>query len=156
MTAMRPRRQFAGGSRLARSDRRDRPRPPRGRALRALILTFALTIATTTAVTAAQPDATTKRITDRLLAAIVANDQAAFVAGATQAVADGTTPAIMSALSRHLGARLKGGYEQLYLCPLNQAGHDVHLWKVTFADGGDDVVVRVVLKDGEVAGFFLQ
>ena len=127
----------------------------RGSLLVASIVALAL-VATTTIGVAAEPDPSVQRITDTLLAAIAANDRVAFVANATDAVAGGTTPEVMSALSQHLGARLKQGYEHTYLCALKQAGHDVYLWKLTFTDGGDDVVVRVVLKNGKVAGFFLQ
>ena len=43
-----------------------------------------------------------------------------------------------------------------YLCQLKQAGYQVHLWKMTFKDDSDDQIARLVLKDGKVAGFFLQ
>jgi len=93
---------------------------------------------------------------DSLIAAIQANDRAAFVANATDAVAAGTTQQIMSGLSQHLGTRVKQGYQDTYLTRLTQVGHDVHLWKLTFTDRGDDVVVRVVLNDDKLAGFFIQ
>jgi hypothetical protein len=30
------------------------------------------------------------------------------------------------------------------------------VWKLTFKDAGDDVLVRVALKEGKVGGFFIQ
>jgi hypothetical protein len=93
---------------------------------------------------------------DKLLAAVKANDRDMFLGDATDAVKQGTTPQIMEMLNKRLGSRLQKGYTATYLCQLKQAGHQVHLWKLNFKDGGDDVVVRVSLKDGKVDGFFLQ
>ena len=39
---------------------------------------------------------------------------------------------------------------------LKQQGCQVHLWKLVFKDGGDDTLAKLVLKDGRVAGFWLQ
>jgi hypothetical protein len=105
---------------------------------------------------AADPDPSVKKTFDKLLDAIQSNDRAAFVADATDAVTKGLTDQVMDGLNKQLGSRLKKGYEAAFLCPLKQGGVQVHLWKVTFKDGGDDVVIRVALKDGKVDGFFLQ
>jgi len=93
---------------------------------------------------------------DRLLRAIEAGDREAFVVNATDQVKQGMTQQIMEVLKTQLGARLKKGYQATHLCQLNQRGHHVHLWKSTFVDAGDDVVFRLAIKDGKVAGFFLQ
>jgi hypothetical protein len=110
----------------------------------------------TVPVHAADADAKVQKSFDKLLAAIKANDRDMFVADATDAVKQGTTKEAMDALSKQFGSRLKQGYDAAYLCELKQAGHQVHLWKLSFKDGGDDVVVRVAFKDGKVGGFFLQ
>lgn len=93
---------------------------------------------------------------DELLRAIKAGDREAFVVNATDQVKQGMTQQIMAALEAQLGKRLKQGYQATHLCQLNQSGYHVHLWKSTFADSGDDVVFRLAIKDGKVAGFFLQ
>lgn len=105
---------------------------------------------------AGEADAAVQKSFDKLLSAIKSSDRDAFVADATDAVKQGTTPAIMDVLRKQLGVRLEKGSKASYLCHLKQAGHQVHLWKMTFKDDGDDVVVRMVLKDGKLAGFFLQ
>lgn len=105
---------------------------------------------------AADPDPAVKKTFEKLLGAVEANDRAAFVAQATDAVKDGVTQPVMDALNKQLGARLKKGYEATYVCELRQMERQVHLWKLRFKDNGDDVVVRVALKDGKVDGFFLQ
>jgi hypothetical protein len=105
-------------------------------------------------VRADDPDPAVQKTLDKLLGAIKTADRDAFVANATDAVKEGTKQEIMDALKKELGPRFEKGYEAKYLCQLKQAGCQVHLWKVTFKDEGDDMVVRLVLKDGKVAGFF--
>jgi ABC-type transporter MlaC component len=102
------------------------------------------------------PDPAVKKLFDKMLTAIKDNDRDAFVAEGTDTVKKGVTPEVMDAFSKQFGARLKKGYQATYLCQVKQAEHHVHLWKMTFKDDGDDVVVRIGLKDGKVGGFFLQ
>ena len=105
---------------------------------------------------AAEPDAVKKLFT-KVVGAIEAGDRKEFVVDATDAVKEGTTDKIMESLNKQIGTRLKAGYDATYLCELKQAGYQVYLWKVTFKDKGDDVVVRMAInKDGKLAGFFLQ
>ncbi len=122
----------------------------------AVLLTAIALGLTSPPVRAADPDPSVQKFFDNLIGAIRSNDRDAFVANATDAVRNGTTPQVMTQLNSLLGTRLAKGLEATYLCRLKQRGHEVHLWKLTFKDGGDDVVVRVVVKDGKLAGFFLQ
>ncbi len=108
-------------------------------------------------VRAIDPDPAVKKTFEKLMAAITANDRDAFIAaGTTDTVKEGVTKEVMDILSKQLGTRLKKGYEATYLCQLKQVERQVHLWKLTFKDKGDDIVIRLVLKDGKVDGFFLQ
>jgi hypothetical protein len=66
------------------------------------------------------------------------------------------TQEVMDAMKKEFAPRLDKGYKATYLCQLKQVGHVVHLWKMSFKDDGDDLVCRLVLKDGKVAGFFFQ
>jgi hypothetical protein len=122
--------------------------------LAALVAVSAL-LASTALVQAADPPAAVKKTFDKMLGAIKDKDRVAFIAAGTEDVKKGTTPEVMDALNKQYGARLKKGYDATYLCELKQAGFQVHLWKLTFKDKGDDVVVRIALKDGKVAGFNL-
>lgn len=119
-------------------------------------LVAALVLVVTATAPAKDPDPAVKKTFEQLMKAVQANDREAFVANATDAVKEGVTEMVMDVISKHLGARLKAGYEATYLCDLKQQGARVHLWKLTFKDKGDDIVVRVGLKDGKVDGFFLQ
>jgi hypothetical protein len=105
---------------------------------------------------AVDPDPAVQKTFDKMLAALKDNNREVFVAEGTEDVKKGMTKEIMEDLQKLLGARLKKGYTPTYLCQLNQAGHQIHLWKLAFKDKGDDVVVRLAQKDGKVAGFFLQ
>ena len=55
-----------------------------------------------------------------------------------------------------LGPACKDGYELAYLGRLAQQGHEVFLWKLSPASGGNEFLVRLTLKDGRLAGFFFQ
>ncbi len=104
----------------------------------------------------ADPPASVGKTFDKVVAAVISGDRDAFVALSTPAVKSGFTPELMKSIQGTLGKRLEAGYSAEYLCELNQAGLKVHLWKVSFRDGGDDVVVRIAMQKDSVAGFFLQ
>lgn len=101
-------------------------------------------------------DAEVQKQCDKILEAITKADRDAFVANATENIKENTTQQVMDALEKQLGTRLKKGFETAYLCQIKQAGHQVHLWKLTFKDGGDDLVIRLALKDGKVGAFYFN
>src|SRR5215213_590784 len=103
----------------------------------------------------ADADAKAQKTFDKLMGAIEAGDKDSFVADATDALKQAITQQVMDALAKQVGSRLKKKHATTYLCELKQSGHQVHLWKLAFEDGKDDVVVRVSLKDGKVGGFLL-
>jgi|SRR5579864_3640380 len=112
--------------------------------------------ARTATVQAADPSPAVQAIFEKLIGAIKTNNRNAFAAVGTEEVKQGMTREAMDGLSKGLGPRLQEGYEAIYLCQLKQAGHQAHLWKLSFKDRGDDIVVRIVLEAGKVSGFFLQ
>jgi hypothetical protein len=65
-------------------------------------------------------DPSGQKIFDKLLKAIQDKDRDAFVADATDAVKKETTKEAMDLLEKHVGSRLKGGYEATYLCQLKK------------------------------------
>jgi hypothetical protein len=105
------------------------------------------------AVSPAEPGRSTL---DKLLKAVEANDYDSFVADGTDAVKAAMTKQKLEGVSSLVAPRLKKGYESLYLGELKQQGCQVLLWKLKFKDGGDDILAKLVLKDGKVAGFWLQ
>ena len=101
-------------------------------------------------------DPSVQKIFDKLLKAIKDKDRDAFVADATDAVKKETTPEAMDLLEKHVGSRLKGGYEVAYLGQLKKGTIQVHLWKLAFKDGGDDLVALMALTDGKVGSLHFQ
>jgi hypothetical protein len=93
---------------------------------------------------------------DKVIDAIKTKNRDPIVADGTEEVKKGVTQELMDSLEKQLGPRFKAGFESTYLCELKQSGHQVHLWKLTFKDKGDDLLFRMVLKDGKVASFVFQ
>jgi hypothetical protein len=101
-------------------------------------------------------DPSVQKVFDKLLNAIKAKDREAFVADATDEVKKETTKDAMDALEKHVGSRLKGGYEATYLCQLKKGAIQVYLWKLAFKDGGDDLLTLMALKDGKVGSVHFE
>jgi len=92
----------------------------------------------------------------KLLTAVQNHDYEAFVADGTTEFKSRLTRRIFAKVSAELSERMKKGYSTSYLGQLKKQGYPVYLWKMTFSDGGDDILVRMVLQDRRVAGFWLQ
>lgn len=102
------------------------------------------------------PPESARPVLDKLLKAVELNDYDNFVADGTDAFKAGLTKQILQGVSEQLAPRMKKGYELSFLGELKQQGCQVRLWKLTYKDGGDDILAKLVLKDGKVAGFWLQ
>ena len=105
---------------------------------------------------AVNSDEAVRPVLDKLLKAVEANDYESFVADGTDAVKAGLTKQMLEGVSNQLAPRLKKGYTCSYLGELKQQGCQVYLWKLVYKGGGDDTLAKLVLKDGKVAGFWLQ
>ncbi len=93
----------------------------------------------------------------RLLAATAAGDYAAYLEPGTDRFKEGVSREMFEGVSRQVAGRLQAGYTLDYLAQMGQCEHRVFLWKVTFIDGDDDYVARLVLTvDNQVAGFMLN
>ena len=92
----------------------------------------------------------------KMLAATQSNSYDDFVASGDAAFKAAMTRQMLEGVSQQLGPRLKQGYRAAFLDNLNQQGHTVYLWKLEFKDRKDDLLVRMAVKDGKVAGFWLQ
>ena len=91
-----------------------------------------------------------------LLGAIVANNYDVLVANAAPALKTRITKETFAQVSAQLSPRLKKGYKPQYLGSLKQQGVEVLLWKITYQDGGDDMLARLVIQENKVAGFWFQ
>jgi hypothetical protein len=91
-----------------------------------------------------------------LLAAIATNNYDVLVVNAAPALKTRITKETFAQVSTQLSPRLKKGYKPQYLGSLKQQGVEVFLWKITYQDGGDDMLARLVVQEDKVAGFWFQ
>jgi hypothetical protein len=122
-----------------------------------IMLVFACAILTSITYAAAEEtESNEEAILKKLLTAVEVGDYDSFVADGDAAFKAALTMQMFEGVSEQLAFRMQGGYDTFYLGELNQQGCQVYLWKLVFKDGGDDTLAKLVLKDGKVAGFWLQ
>ena len=103
----------------------------------------------------AEPEAET--ILNKLLSAVQNDNYPEFIADSTPEVKARLTKEMLAKVSEQLAPRMNKGYSKTYLGELNQQGYQVYLWKLTFTEGGDDILAKLVLgQDHKVAGFWFQ
>lgn len=66
------------------------------------------------------------------------------------------TKEVMIRLSGSLGAKLKQGYTMTNIGQLRQDTVITYLYKIEFKNGADDVLVRLAIRGGNVAGIFFE
>ena len=91
-----------------------------------------------------------------LLAAIATNNYDALAANGAPSLRTRITRETFTQVSTQLSPRLLKGYKLQYLGSLKQQGVEVYLWKIIYTDGGDDMLARLVVQEGKVAGFWFQ
>lgn len=98
----------------------------------------------------------TAQILDKILTAIAINNYDALVANAAPALKARITKETFTQVTSQLSPRLKKGYKPDYLGSLRQQGVEVFLWKIIFLDGGDDLLINLVMQENMVAGFWFE
>lgn len=79
-----------------------------------------------------------------------------FLLDAGDEVRAGITKQMFEGVAGQLAPRLKNGYSTTYLGKLTQKGHAVYLWRLEPAEGKDEVLVRLAMKDKRVTGIWFQ
>lgn len=97
-----------------------------------------------------------QELVKKMFGAIESNDYDTFVADGDPAFKAALTKPVFEGGTTKILPRLKAGYTLNYLGALSQGGFTVHLWKLSFKDGKDDLLVKMALKDGKVRGFGFQ
>jgi hypothetical protein len=123
---------------------------------RAGIVIALLVLAWIPILNAATDGPSTEGTVNMLLAAIATSNYDALVANAAPALKTRITKKTFTQVSTQLSPRLKKGYKLQYLGSLKQQGVEVLLWKITYQDGGDDMLARLVIQENKVAGFWFQ
>jgi len=121
-----------------------------------LLPLLAVTI-TAAALFAQEPAARVQTHFQTLLNAVQTGDQAAMTRDGDPAFKAGLTKEMVEKVSARLAPRMHQGYTATFLTAMRQAGYEVFLWKLSFRDGKDDMLAKVVLNtDGQVAGFWIN
>ena len=93
---------------------------------------------------------------EAMMGAIEDNNRAAFIAFADDDFKTALTPPVFQQVTKQVAPRLKGAHKFDYLGEINRSGYVVYLWRVRFADGGDDYLAQMSVKDDKVGGFLLS
>jgi len=97
-----------------------------------------------------------ERVLNTILTVISTNDYDGLIANAAPALETKITKETFAQVSTQLSPRLKKGYKLQYFGTIKQQGVVVFVWKITYQDGGDDVLARLVIRENKVAGFWFQ
>ncbi|MBW3637577.1 MAG: hypothetical protein KY445_14105 [Armatimonadetes bacterium] len=91
-----------------------------------------------------------------LMTSIQDDDYTGFLVGVDDNFKAALTKKMFDTVVAQMAPRQKNGYEAIYLEQLKRGAYTVHLWKLAFQDGGDDILAEMSLKDGKIGGFFLR
>ena len=122
--------------------------------VRRICVLAALLIASASGLAASEPQKEDAALSAKLLGAIQNTDYDAFVADGSEAF-HGLSKAQFEAVCASLGVKLKTAHTS-FLGELSQHGFRVTLWKLSFADGSDDALATLSVKDGKVGGFWIK
>jgi hypothetical protein len=92
-------------------------------------------------------------IFNRIVAAIGADDRAAFLKYANDDMRQAVTPELWEEINK-LAPHLNAGYKAAHVRAGEEEGFDVNVWKLIFNDGSGNVTLRVVTRDDELAGLW--
>ena len=95
------------------------------------------------------------RLFTGLLDAVKAESHESFIALGSHCFQHGVSQEMFTAVGAQVGAFLRQGYETAYLGLIRRKGHEIHLWKLSYADGGDDNLAHLTFAEGKVTGFWL-
>ncbi len=92
---------------------------------------------------------------NNLVEAISKNDVDGFRASLTHDFARDFSPTAIAAVIEPLVPRLRARYSIKSIGSFNQQGMVVDFYQITVADGGDDILIRAIVEDGQIAGLLI-
>jgi hypothetical protein len=95
-------------------------------------------------------------ILKQMFDAILTKSYDKFIANGDQRFKTSFTPKMFESLADKIGPRLQQGYSETFLTTLHQHDYVVYVWKLTFKDAQDDLLVSLALKGGNVVGFLVR
>ena len=105
---------------------------------------------------AAKDNSAADIILTKILKAVENNDLGNFFAEGDNQFKVSVTKQMFDNMNATIGSRMKKGYKVVSLGTLNQQGYQLYLSKLVFKDGGDDILARLVLRNGKVAGMWFN
>ncbi len=90
-----------------------------------------------------------------ILDAIASADYELFTTVGDSGYKAGITKQMFEGVSEQLAPRMTKGYSTTYFGDLKQSSYQIYLWKLSFADGEDEFVVRMTLGGDKVAGILI-
>jgi hypothetical protein len=130
-------------------------RPTRSSFLRS-IAPLAATLLGARAAAAAATEDPPEGMVKKMLEATKNRSYDDFLTDADDTVRAKLTLQQFEAVANMVGPRLKQGYKLSYLTKLRKGPYATYLWKVEFADGKDEALVTMSIKNGKVAGIFIN
>jgi hypothetical protein len=92
----------------------------------------------------------------RMLDAVKAGSYEDFVADGTPEMKAKEGRSAFGVASAHFAPMLMKGYKTTYLGRVRKTDHAISFWKLEPAGAPEDYVIKVVLKGGKVAGFWIE
>jgi hypothetical protein len=123
---------------------------------RSILTALLMTLLLATPSLAADPDTAIVDTLHQHLTAISKGDFAAFSADADTRMRNALNEKSFAEFSSYLAKKLNAGYDITYLGELNQLAAKTYMWKVTFTDGSSDMLAKLTIRDGKMAGFRLE
>ena len=118
-------------------------------------VTIAALLGAATFASAAEPAKQDAAFTAKLLNSLEHSDFNSFVVDGSREF-QAMTKDQFDAACAQLAPKLKVQHTVTFLGELKQHGYRVTLWKLSFADGSDDALVTLSVKDGKVGGFWIK
>jgi hypothetical protein len=91
-----------------------------------------------------------------LLTAIQADDYEGFMRPMDDVMKAALTKPSFEVLVGQFAPRLRRGYESKYLTDLRKKDFKTYLWKLTFKDGGEELVAEMSIQDHKVNGLYFR
>ncbi len=91
-----------------------------------------------------------------LLTAIEADDYANFLRIGDDEFKTDLTKEKFTRMVEITAARLEKGYNVIYFGDMKKSPYTIYLWKLSFKDGGRDVLGEISLRDDKVVGIFIH
>jgi hypothetical protein len=117
---------------------------------------FALTLFLVLPVRAEDPPAPSKEVFEKLVNGLATDNYETFVELGGDRFKDAFTADVIADLTKKVGDPLKDGYDAVYFGTIRQHGQDTYVWKLSFKDGRDDLLMRFSLKEGRLNAFQLN